>query len=429
MAGINQSPAAMSVQKKQKYLLIGLAGVIVLVAVVAAILGTPAKREQSQKPEVPVKKNFGQQETSVTEKDIWRTQEGARVTQLQEEIKALQDKMRAEESDRRRTDEKTAAGQAALGQKVQDLALNPPAIAAANPPGPAQPVAPQKPLPPLPQQPRSIDPATGMPSGVQIGMTPPGGMIAPGGAPVNPLRGLVKIQVSSGGSSGGAASDTSGGGDSTKGKEEKTSENYLPSGTFLKAINLAGLDAPTGGQVQQNPHPILFRITDFANLPNRFKADYKECYVTGNGYGDLSSERAYIRLDRMSCVAEDGATIDLSIKGYVAGEDGKAGMRGRLVSKQGAVLANALVAGIASGIGQAFVQSNTSITNSPYGTTTQQVEPGKAFQTGAAQGVGKALDRLANYYVQLAEKMFPIIEIDSGREVDIVITRGMSIDR
>ena len=32
------------------------------------------------------------------------------------------------------------------------------------------------------------------------------------------------------------------------------------------------------------------------------------------------------------------------VKGYVAGEDGKAGMRGRLVSKQGQILANALLA-------------------------------------------------------------------------------------
>ena len=38
----------------------------------------------------------------------------------------------------------------------------------------------------------------------------------------------------------------------------------------------------------------------------------------------------------------------------LAGEDGKAGMRGRLVSKQGQLLANALLAGVASGIGQAF---------------------------------------------------------------------------
>jgi conjugal transfer pilus assembly protein TraB len=45
-------------------------------------------------------------------------------------------------------------------------------------------------------------------------------------------------------------------------KEEKTSaENYLPAGTFMRVVLLAGLDAD-GGQAQSNPHPILMRVLD-----------------------------------------------------------------------------------------------------------------------------------------------------------------------
>ena len=39
-----------------------------------------------------------------------------------------------------------------------------------------------------------------------------------------------------------------------------------------------------------------------------------------------------------------------------------------------------------------------------------------------------ALDRLAQYYIKLAENTFPVIEIDAGREVDIVLTKGTKID-
>ena len=122
----------------------------------------------------------------------------------------------------------------------------------------------------------------------------------------------------------------------------------------MRVVLLAGLDAPTGGQAQNNPHPILMRVLDPAQLPNRYMADMKDCVVTANGYGDISSERAYIRTDRLSCIDQKGGAVDVSLKGYVAGEDGKAGMRGRLVSKQGQALANAFLAGIGSGIGQAF---------------------------------------------------------------------------
>jgi conjugal transfer pilus assembly protein TraB len=148
--------------------------------------------------------------------------------------------------------------------------------------------------------------------------------------------------------------------------------------------------------------------------------------VVGAGYGDVSSERAYIRTESLSCITRDGMAIDVPIKGYVAGEDGKAGMRGRLVSKQGQILANALLAGVASGIGTAFTQSSTTMSVSPLGTTST-VDSGKQFEAGIGTGVGKALDRLAQYYITLAEKVFPVVEVDAGRTVDVVLTQGIAL--
>ena len=206
----------------------------------------------------------------------------------------------------------------------------------------------------------------------------------------------------------------------------RDARRYIPSGAFTRAILLCGLDAPTGGQSQRNPQPVLLRLVDNAMLPNHFRSKIKECFVVGAGYGDVSSERAYIRTESLSCVTRDGSAIDVPIKGYVAGEDGKAGMRGRLVSKQGQLLANALLAGVAGGIGQAFQQSSTTMSVSPLGATST-VEPGKQFEAGFGTGVGKALDRLAQYYISLAEKVFPVIEIDAGRTVDLVITQGISL--
>ena len=63
--------------------------------------------------------------------------------------------------------------------------------------------------------------------------------------------------------------------------------------------------------------------------------DIARCHVTGAGYGQLASERAHVRLERIACVLRSGDVIDTKIKGYVAGEDGKTGIRGRLVSKTG----------------------------------------------------------------------------------------------
>lgn len=203
-------------------------------------------------------------------------------------------------------------------------------------------------------------------------------------------------------------------------------KSYIPSGSFMRVALLGGLDAPTGGQAQTNPWPLLMRVQDNAFLPNKYRAKVKECFVLGAGYGDISSERANIKIESFSCVLQDGEAIDVPAKGYVVGEDGKAGMRGRLVTKQGQVLANALTMGILSGIGRGFQQSSMQYSQTAFGSV-GQVDPAKQYTAGIGAGVGKALDRLSQYYITLAEKMFPIIEVDAGRTVDIVLTKGLTL--
>jgi conjugal transfer pilus assembly protein TraB len=191
---------------------------------------------------------------------------------------------------------------------------------------------------------------------------------------------------------------------------------------------LGGLDAPTGGQSQSNPHPVLIRLSDNSVLPNRFRGEYRDCFVIAAGYGDISSERAYLRTENLSCVRADGAALEVKIQGSVYGEDGKVGMRGRLVTKQGQMLANALLAGVVSGIGQGLATSSTTYSTSALGTIASNNGGSEAYRAGLGSGVGKALDRLAQYYIKLAENTFPVIEVDAGREIDVVITKGVRID-
>ena len=93
--------------------------------------------------------------------------------------------------------------------------------------------------------------------------------------------------------------------------------------------------------------PALLRVEKEAILPNRFTSDIKDCFVLVSGHGDLSSERAFLRGEYLSCVRNDGAVLETKFPSYVVGEDGKAGMKGRLVSKQGQMIARTLIAGFA----------------------------------------------------------------------------------
>jgi conjugal transfer pilus assembly protein TraB len=150
--------------------------------------------------------------------------------------------------------------------------------------------------------------------------------------------------------------------------------------------------------------------------------DIKDCRIVAATWGDLSSERMMGRTETLACVI-NGEAVEMAIKGQVIGEDGKAGVRGRLVTKQGQLLANALFAGALSGIGKAF-QSSATITSTGGGGITQTIDPDKIGQAAIGGGVGSAGQQLAQYYLKAADKLYPVIETDGGRTVEILITKG-----
>lgn len=206
---------------------------------------------------------------------------------------------------------------------------------------------------------------------------------------------------------------------------QTSGEELLITGTFAKARLLNGVDAPTGGQANGNPVPLLMELTDAAVLPNRFRSDIKRCFVTANATGDLSSERVLVRLDRLSCLTKKGMAIDVKLTGYVSGEDGKTGIKARVVTRSGQAIANALLVGSLSGLGKAVSLAAQESTTHFSGSVTESVT--NPWKAGLGDGMQDALGRVADYYLKLADKIFPVLEIDAGRQVEIVITQSAMI--
>jgi conjugal transfer pilus assembly protein TraB len=347
--------------------------------------------------------------------DQWVGAAGRRLSQYEAERDA-QDRLN---KDRKAFEERTLQRFAELEQRL--LAQDNATPATATAPSPARPAAPTAYPPPsaLPGV-GSLAPAPPPPRTTNAAGIPLGTPAFPRGVEP-PSPGLVRVTLAD------PAQAVKGAAPNAKGDgESSTLDTYLPV-SFTRGILLGGLDAPTGGQSQSNPHPVLIRLSDNSVLPNRHRAEYRECFVIAAGYGDISSERAYLRTENLSCVRNDGTTLEVKIQGSVYGEDGKVGMRGRLVTKQGQMLANALLAGIVGGIGQGIGTYNTTVSSSAFGTVATQ-SGGDALKAGVGSGVGRALDRLAQYYIKLAEQTFPVIEVDAGREIDVVITKGVRVE-
>lgn len=204
---------------------------------------------------------------------------------------------------------------------------------------------------------------------------------------------------------------------------------YLPVGSFLEATLLNGMDAPTSAVAQKNPVPAVLRVKSEALLPNMFSHDIRECFILVSGFGVLASERAQLRTETLSCIKEDGKVIEAKMEGYVIGEDGRVGPRGRLVSKQGQMIARSLAAGVLSGFGEALTPSQIPQLNlSPSGTApTQRLGIGTVAETGLARGFSDASKAASGFFLEMAREMTPVVEIDAGRKVTVAIIKGLEL--
>lgn len=207
-------------------------------------------------------------------------------------------------------------------------------------------------------------------------------------------------------------------------------EFTLTMGSIITGVLINGVPAPTSSNGQKDPMPVLLRIKKEALMPNHFSLDIRDCHLLASAIGDLSSSRAFIRAEAISCITESGQAIEKNITAYaVSSSDGMAGVSGDVVFKSGAMIANAMQADFLSNFGKALSPQRVQSLNTQPGDTQmwQQQNLNYAAGAGLAGGFGGATDRLATYYMQMAESAHPVIELLPGLEVDFIVQKGMTM--
>lgn len=290
----------------------------------------------------------------------------------------------------------------------------------APPPGSTAPVvAPPSMAPPVPPYEPGGQAATqsGAPITQPVPPVPGGDYGAPGGEPLS-----FDAPAREGGAQG------NGGVASKMRFEKNASAGMLVPGAFAPVALLNGLDAGTSTTTQSNPQPVLLRIADNAILPGSAKYQLKSCFVLGSGYGELSSERVNIRFSRLSCVdKKNRLVLSQEVAGYLVDSDGKLGMRGVVTDRQGAKLGKALLAGFAEGLAKAIGGAQSTITT--VGTETASVLGGSAaLRAAGLSGAENATRQLAQFYLDEAKAIFPVITVEAGRTGTIVFTSGVTLN-
>jgi len=210
-------------------------------------------------------------------------------------------------------------------------------------------------------------------------------------------------------------------------KKKETAAMYLPP-SFMEAILLSGLDAPTSSDAKGNPVPALLKVKTPAFLPNSVRADLKGCYVIADGKGNLATERAELLLVSLSCLDRKGrAVIDQKVKGFVVDQDSKIGLRGRVVAKMGSMIARSMIAGFFGGVGDVIRTSATTTAISPLGST-QTIGAADLAKAGVGSGLASGFKDIEKFYMELAHQTMPVIEVSAAKPVTLVISEGVNLE-
>ena len=208
---------------------------------------------------------------------------------------------------------------------------------------------------------------------------------------------------------------------------------WLPAGSHAEAVVLAGVDASAGVSSQGDPRPVLFRITGpawtAAENGAAMQVDVAGCTVTGAAHGDLSSEKIYARLRTMTCAGPgSGTVIETDVAGFVAGS-GKVGVRGPVVSREGALVEKAFLAGMVSGLGQGVSQAfQPQAVASGGGASVANTGLGDIGRTALGSGAASAGQKVADYMIRRAEQYQPVIQLRAGTRVTLVFLEGARLD-
>lgn len=199
----------------------------------------------------------------------------------------------------------------------------------------------------------------------------------------------------------------------------------LPMGSFAPVVLLHGVDAGTSETSRANPQPVLLMITDNAILPGAAKYKLNSCFAMGTAVGELSTERANIRVDKLSCVDKsNNLVLSEKVSAYIVDSDSIISLRGVVSDKQGAKLGKSLLAGFAQGLSGVLgsTQSQVQTTFQNGLTSSSGVSSSAALRSAGLTGLQQATNQLADFYLKEAQAMFPVVTVAAGRTATLVFS-------
>jgi conjugal transfer pilus assembly protein TraB len=198
---------------------------------------------------------------------------------------------------------------------------------------------------------------------------------------------------------------------------------YLPAGTTLKGKIINSFPAPVGGE--RFP-AVLIELEGHARLPNNYRLDLSRCLVIAKGEGAYVLERAKIETYKLSCILKNGKVIEVSPKGMViSGEDGLEGVKGKFLNVNREQILTYLGGTTLSGFFSYLQQGQITRQSTIFGTTTDIKND---FLYALYGSLAQTWNEFARFYLEEAKKIVPVVVVQGGTPVYIVLVDGVSLE-
>ncbi len=237
--------------------------------------------------------------------------------------------------------------------------------------------------------------------------------------------------------------------------KSKEPELVIPANSFLEGVLLSGVNArakfgaqssgsssgasgygAVGGSVSANDvgTPFVTKLKNNAVLPNGWRvSDLGDCFVGGSARGEIPTERALVVAKTISCIGNDGVVWEGEMNAYGVDIDGKNGIAGKLVSKEGRLIRDSVISGMIAGFGSSFSPTAIPAYNSSAtgGQTTgaQYPNAGLIAQSSIGQGISQSSQLITRFYLDYANSVFPVVEVNSATHITWVLLKSLTLTK
>lgn len=210
-------------------------------------------------------------------------------------------------------------------------------------------------------------------------------------------------------------------------EQEATNSAFdIPLG-IAEAILVNGGDATIANMGNQEDSPVSLSLLTKMSIANGEYTNVENCLLLGNAIGNMNTERANIRLTKISCIFKDKQgnkyKAEGPIKGWVYDETSNLGVGGKLVTKEGKIIRATLpLAAVQTGLDYVTRKAtNISVVGGGYGDLTS------ALGTGGSSAASETVSKMTDIYTKYLDAMTPTINFKGGRKVSILFQGGESL--